>query len=258
MEPSESVRSLALARMFRWPLAVLLVCVGCNRFFLPKSPQTEDGAYLVHVVSGGESREDIGTILLWYTGSEDSISGVQGANPGADLGALKPGQRIMIPSSLVTQTNPMPRRKFIFGVDVVPTPAAIVTPESRGVGRSGDPLEELMRRNERAPTNTTASPELQRAPLPTPPPASPPDPSGAQPVPGVVVPKRERALPPPQLESFSDDEVGVLPVAPEGSKSEATSPGNPRAGRVAQSDGNVEIKNPGSRRQPQPEVFDEE
>lgn len=230
-------------------IIVSTLSAGCDRFFLPKPPETQDGSYLVHVVSGGEAREDIGTILLWYTGSEDTLAAVQMANPSADLSALQPGQRIVIPSSVVTQTNAMPRRKFTLGVDVPPPviapPTAVPAPNG---GAKTDPLEELMRKHERraphAAVEPAATSNIVDAPTPlVMGPSSDVAPSGPKAASG-----------PRKLEAFSEDEVGVLPLP--GSQSRAN--GNSEGQVEVRKPSATETKNPRPRQAPQPEVFDEE
>lgn len=236
-------------------ILVSTLSAGCDRFFLPKPPETQDGSYLVHVVSGGEAREDIGTILLWYTGSEDTLAAVQMANPSADLSALQPGQRIVIPSSVVTQTNAMPRRKFTLGVDVPPPviapPTAVPAPNG---GAKSDPLEELMRKHERrAPQQPTP---LQAA-------SEPPARSNLvdMPTQRAVEPNNVAAPSSPKttsgaskLEAFSEDEIGALPVPGSQPRSDENGTGQIESRKpIAQ-----ETKNPRPRQAPQPEVFDEE
>ena len=244
-----------VAELPLWSLVFLIALSGCDRFFLPKPPQTEEGTYLVHVVSGGDTREDIATILLWYTGSEDNVSTVQIANPGVDLSALKAGQRIVIPSDIVTQTNAMPRRKFALGVDVVPTPQPVRAPEVTTQGKRSDPLEELMRRNEKGAGPTPAMPESLRGPaqvnsVVSAPSVDVPDRSNVESRRDVVPSRTEKGGEPRRLESFSDDEMGVLPAS-----SPAT---RDRADVSSENTPSPEIKNPRPKRQPQPEVFDEE
>ena len=227
---------------------------ACDRLFLPKPPETVDGSYLVHIVSGSESREDIETVVLWYTGSEDNVPAVRDANPGVDLGALKPGQRVMIPSSLVTQTNAMPRRKFTLGMDVPPQPAASDTPEATERGARGDPLEELMRKQERRLTPRPTPSQVDAVPGLAPPPSAPPvnlvpETSKAQ-----AQATTSKAHGSPKLESFSEDEIGALSSAP----ADATFPQGDNGSASPRANAAAQTKNPRSRRAPQPEVFDEE
>ncbi len=234
-----------------WSIALVVIVSGCDRFFLPKPPQTEDGTYLVHVVSGGDTREDIATILLWYTGSEENVSAVQIANPGFDLSDLKAGQRIVIPSNLVTQTNAMPRRKFTLGVDVVPTPRAVSVPDVAPEGKRSDPLEELMRRNEKVPSPPAAMPQSLGSSVQV-------NPAVGAPSMNAAPAKNEKGTEPGGIESFSEDEIGALPVIPPKVREEAevSSKNVPRPDAIPGR--NPEMKNPRPRRQPQPEVFDEE
>lgn len=239
---------------YRWLLAAVAGLVGCERLFLPKPPETVEGSYLVHIVSASEAREDIDTIVLWYTGSEDNVPAIRLANPHADLSALKPGQRVVIPSNLVTQTNAMPRRRFTLGVDVPPPAPVSDSPEATPPGKRGDPLEELMRKQERRLT-------------PRPTPSQVETPAGALPVPSSPVVNVEPENPSPstqagnskragspRVESFSDDEIGDLssasevPSPPSAENATARSPARDTA----------QTKNPRSRRAPQPEVFEEE
>ncbi len=263
-ESRSRVAELVLSsRLPLWSLVVVMAFSGCDRFFLPKPPQTQEGAYLVHVVSGGDVREDISTILLWYTGSEDNASAVQVANPGIDLSELKAGQRIVIPSNIVTQTNAMPRRKFTLGVDVVPTPQPLRDPEVTTQGKSSDPLEDLMRRNEKVASPTTAKPESlhgpgQVNPVVGAPSVDVPARSNMESRRGVVSSGNKKGSESRRLESFSDDEIGVLPAAPPAARDRADVSGENAPGPNVIQRPSPEIKNPRPRRQLQPEVFDEE
>jgi len=243
-------------RLFHlYALLIASMIAGCDRFFLPKPTETQDGSYLVHVVSGGETREDIGTILLWYTGSEDTLATVQMANPSADLAMLQPGQRIMIPSSVVTQTNAMPRRKFALGVDVPPpvmAPATAVPAPSGGA--KSDPLEELMRKHERrAPQQPTpleaASEPSARSNLVDVPSQRAVEPNNVA-APGS--PKTRSGS--SKLEAFSEDEIGALPVPGSQPRPDENGAGQIESRKPAA----PETKNLRPRRAPQPEVFDEE
>lgn len=239
-------------------LVVVITFTGCDRFLLPKPPQTQEGAYLVHVVSGGEAREDISTILLWYTGAEENLAAVQNANPAVDLGDLKPGQRVMIPSSLVTQTNAMPRRKFTLGVDAVPTPRPVSAPETAQSGKKADPLEELMRRNEVAGSPTPVPSRSLGDAVPTPAQLDSLGVPAVRPQGDSAPLERKKSGEAPKLESFSDDEIGVLSDASANAKGgvDVTSKNASRGDASEQP--SVEIKNPRPKRKLQPEVFDEE
>lgn len=263
-ESRSRVAELVLSsRLPLWSLVVVIAFSGCDRFFLPKPPQTQEGAYLVHVVSGGDVREDISTILLWYTGSEDNASAVQVANPGIDLSELKAGQRIVIPSNIVTQTNAMPRRKFTLGVDVVPTPQPLRAPEMTPQGKRSDPLEELMRQNERRVSPTPAAPQPLRGteqvnPVATTPSIDVLDRSNVETRRDVVPSGNTKSGESRRLESFSDDEIGALPAAPPSVRDGADVSSKSGPGPEAIQRPSPETKNPRPRRQPQPEVFDEE
>ncbi len=263
-ESRSRVTELPLSsRLPLWSLCILIALSGCDRFFLPKPPQTQEGAYLVHVVSGGDVREDISTILLWYTGSEDNASAVQVANPGIDLSELKAGQRIVIPSNIVTQTNAMPRRKFTLGVDVVQAPQPIRSPEVTTQGKRSDPLEELMRQNEKVASPTTAMPESlhgpgQVNPVVGAPSVDVPARSNMESRRDVVSSGNKKGSESRRLESFSDDEIGVLPAAPPAARERADVSGENAPGPNVIQRPSPEIKNPRPRRQLQPEVFDEE
>lgn len=234
-----------------WSLTLVVLLSGCARFFLPKPPQTEDGTYLVHVVSGGENREDIATILLWYTGSEENVAAVQMANPGVDLSDLQAGQRIVIPSHLVTQTNAMPRRKFTLGVDVVPTPRPTSVSDMTPQGKRADPLEELMRRNEKVASPAVATQQPLGGP-------SQVNPTAVAPSMNTAPLKNEKGGQPGGIESFSEDEIGALPVTTPKAGERVEAP--IKSGRVPDAipPQSPEMKNPRPRRQLQPEVFDEE
>lgn len=245
---------LEFSAQSRWLLlaiSLLVVLSGCDRFFLPKPPQIEDGTYLVHVVSGGETREDITTILLWYTGSEDNVSAVQMANPGVDFSDLKAGQRIVIPSSIVTQTNAMPRRKFALGVDVAPTPRPVSAPDVPQQGKKSDPLEELMRRNEKVSSPTVAPPQALGE-------TTQGNEAAVAPSVNRAPSKNKQGGESRAIESFSEDEIGALPVASPKVKEEVGTSSKSATGTGAIPAQSPEMKNPRPRRQPQPEVFDEE
>lgn len=127
--------------------AISACCTACSSpLFLSVPRPVLEGSYLVHVVGPASASEDIDTILLWYTGSEQSIDAVRAANKKVNLSALRPGQRLLIPLRLVTHTNPMPRRKFNFGAPANTGPQASKTSATRGDQswpRDADPLEEM-------------------------------------------------------------------------------------------------------------------
>jgi hypothetical protein len=102
------------------------------------------------VVSPAGGGEDIDTILAWYTGSEDTKSLVEDANRGVNLAKLHPGQHILIPRAVVTQTNPLPRKKFSFDREGARAPnvSAPPAPSKSAIGKKADPLEELLSQQE--------------------------------------------------------------------------------------------------------------
>jgi hypothetical protein len=213
---------------------------------------------LIHVVSGGETREDISTILLWYTGAEENIAPVQTANPGLDLTDLKPGQRILIPSNLVTQTTAMPRRKFTLGVDAAPTPRPIGAAETTTSDKKADPLEELMRRNQRGGNPTPIPTYSLSDSAPTSSLMGSTGVSSTSPQRDVATPEKEKSVGAPKLESFSDEEIGASPEASVSPKEGLDVSPNKGSGAPMTEQPSLEIKNPRLKRQLQPEVFDEE
>ncbi len=234
-------------------IVLTTACFGCDRLFLAKPPETQEGSYLVHIVSAGDVREDIQTIVLWYTGSEDNVAAIQIANPGVDLSALSSGQRIMLPLSLVTQTNAMPRRKFTLGVDVPPPPPVRDAPDAIRGAKRGDPLEELMQKQEQRQRHQSYPNQVEPVRVVPTPPQVPPSTTIEKPKP-IASPVGSKPDESTKLESFTDEEIGDL------------SSGLKQPGVVQQRQGDVSargsqtapIKNPRSKREPQPEVFDEE
>ena len=123
---------------------------GCNDIRLPTPKPIREGSYLVHVVSPAGGNEEIDTILIWYTGSENTRSVVEEANKGKNLNQLHAGQRILIPRSMVTQTNPLPRRKFSFSREapensgVRPNVSSVNPARVNKASQQVDPLEEIL------------------------------------------------------------------------------------------------------------------
>jgi hypothetical protein len=116
---------------------------GCGSMLMRTPRATNEGDFLVHVVSpsGGE---EIDTILYWYTGSEETKKEVQKVNKRVKLDHLRAGQRILIPQALVTQTNPLPRKKFSLSRESAPPPTETPGPSAASKPRSKDPLEAII------------------------------------------------------------------------------------------------------------------
>lgn len=102
---------MVLAGRFRveGKLTQLALClfflVGCpvpERF---KQPAQQDGKYLVHVVSA--QGETVTQISEWYADGAKSEKAIVSANAGRDLGALRVGDRVLIPFSVVKRLEPL-------------------------------------------------------------------------------------------------------------------------------------------------------
>jgi hypothetical protein len=152
----------------------ILSAAGCNDIRLSTPKPIREGTYLVHVVSPGGGNEEIDTILIWYTGSENTRSVVQDANKGKNLSQLHPGQHILIPRSIVTQTNPLPRRKFSFGREASKdssnkSKGSVAAPVSGKHGsQNADPLEEILSKQAAKQGAATPAPKLQNSNARTP------------------------------------------------------------------------------------------
>jgi hypothetical protein len=143
---------------------IALSLVGCNDIRLSTPKPIREGSYLVHVVSPAGGNEEIDTILIWYTGSENTRDVVQEANKGRKLNQLHPGQRILIPQSIVTQTNPLPRRKFSFSRDASenlggrPNVPTVNPGRAHKASQQVDPLEEILSQQAAKQAMPTAAP----------------------------------------------------------------------------------------------------
>jgi|GEM_PF-5012564 len=144
--PCTSKMSLLLAAILRGSSALIisvLVLGGCGSL-LTKTPRaTHEGDFLVHVVSPSAA-EDIDTILYWYTGTDETRSELEKYNNRVRFDQLQPGQRILIPQALVTQSNPLPRKKISFSSESEPHAPVAPSAGSLHRPRSQDPLEAII------------------------------------------------------------------------------------------------------------------
>ncbi len=136
------------------------------------------------------SGETLALIALWYTGKATNWGLIQEANPGLNPKRISLGQTISIPESLVTRSEPMPRRFISENVRVrssepTPTPTDEVAPGGSFEGdlppdvNTGDELsldailkkkiEETEKKVDPAPTPT--NPGVTPSPVGTPTPA---------------------------------------------------------------------------------------
>lgn len=142
---------------------------GCDSLLLSSPKPVREGSYLVHVVSPAGGGEDIDTILIWYTGTENTRSVVEDANKGVGLKQLRPGQHILIPRSVVTQMNPLPRKKFSFSRESErgAGPSTSEQPAPLKGAQNVDPLEDLLSKQESKQGKKVPAAAPQKKDVPT-------------------------------------------------------------------------------------------
>lgn len=146
-------------RSYRNRVALMILCISAFGLFAcapqrpaapppPPPPAPETPADVEHQVS--YSGETLGMIASWYTGSASNWKDIAEANPGLRPERLRLGQTIVVPSHLVSQREPMPKR---FVTDLLAKtrrsqPVVAEPPADAGLGLEGDTV----------PGGTTADP----------------------------------------------------------------------------------------------------
>lgn len=85
-------------------LALLLICSSCGSVSMLGSKKA---VFFEHTVKWSE--ENLYNITVWHTGSLDKYSEVREANPNISPYGLSAGDKVLIPQSIITNREPMPK-----------------------------------------------------------------------------------------------------------------------------------------------------
>ncbi len=132
------LRKLTITFILLVSLGQLVSCNTARRQVKPIEPVRQEPAYLDHVVK--YQGETLAVISAWYTGKGANWRAIQDANPGLRPEAIRLGQVIRIPQTLVVEQRPLPREK-VRTVSVRRTGSPMEPGVEDGMGSEAMPTE---------------------------------------------------------------------------------------------------------------------